>query len=224
MSIESISTLNSESDFSAEALHHDRSRGGSFVSINSDTSSHHAANFDHEAVDSLLDSFRKNDDSANIQLELASLRMTTNASEHQVRRALIIALVRRISEVIQSGQSTKQATEQVLSPHPSLISRTMFDKDVTGKVDQVDLLLLLQADLAHRNDGDSILLHASMKLFDMDVLEEEAFEQWWSDSKSSENEALEKVRGKTQQFVDFLAQEDDSSEEEDDDDDDEDDE
>ncbi|GME40564.1 eIF4-gamma/eIF5/eIF2-epsilon [Neofusicoccum parvum] len=222
LSVESISTLNSESDFSGEGLHQDRSRGGSFVSINSDTSSHHAANFDHEAVDSLLDSFRKNDDSANIQLELASLRMTTNASEHQVRRALVISLVRRISEVVQSGQSIKQATDQVLGPHQGLISRTMFDKDASGKVDQVDFLLLLQADLAHRNDGDSILLHASMKLFDMDVLEEEAFEQWWSDAKASENEALEKVRSKTQQFIDFLAQEDESSEEDEDEDDDDD--
>lgn len=173
----------------------------------------------------MLDSFRKGDDSANIQLELASLRMTTNASEHQVRRALVIALVRRISEVVQSGQGVKQATDQVLSPHQSLISRTMFDKEVSNKSDQVDFLLLLQSDLTHRNDGDSILLHASMKLFEMDVLEEEAFEQWWADAKSSENEALERIRGKTQQFIDFLAQSDESSEEdEDDDDDDEDDE
>ncbi|KAF4300801.1 eIF4-gamma/eIF5/eIF2-epsilon [Botryosphaeria dothidea] len=225
LSVESISTLNSESDFSEEGLRQERSRGGSFVSINSDTSSHHAANFDHEAVDSMLDSFRKGDDSANIQLELASLRMTTNASEHQVRRALVIALVRRISEVVQSGQGVKQATDQVLSPHQSLISRTMFDKEVSNKSDQVDFLLLLQSDLTHRNDGDSILLHASMKLFEMDVLEEEAFEQWWADAKSSENEALERIRGKTQQFIDFLAQSDESSEEdEDDDDDDEDDE
>ncbi|KKY28328.1 putative translation initiation factor eif-2b epsilon [Diplodia seriata] len=219
LSVESISTLNSESDISDEALHHDRSRGGSFVSINSDTSSHHAANFDHEAVDSMLDSFRKGDDSANIQLELASLRMTTNASEHQVRRALVIALVRRICEVVQAGQGIKQAAEQVLSPHQNLISRTMFDKDTSSKVDQVDFLLLLQADLVHRNDGDSMLLHASMKLYEMDVLEDEAIQQWWSDSKSSENEGLQKVRGKTQQFIDFLAQSDDESSEEDEDED-----
>lgn len=145
--------------------------------------------------------------------------MTTNASEHQVRRALVIALVRRISEVVQSGQGIKQATEQVLSPHQNLIARTMFDKDASSKVDQIDFLLLLQADLAPRNEGDSMLLHISMKLYEMDVLEDEAFEQWWSDPKSSENEGLQKVRGKTQQFIDFLAQSDEESSEEEEDED-----
>lgn len=152
--------------------------------------------------------------------------MSTNASEHQVRRAVVTAMLRRISDVIQSGSvSVKQATEQVLSPHQTLLQRTMFDKNASSKVDQVDFLLLMQADLSHRNEGDSILLHASMKLYDMDVIEDEAFEQWWADDKSSADEAMKKVRSKTQQFIDFLAQSDDeSSEEEEDDEEDDDDE
>ncbi|KAK7561135.1 heat shock transcription factor 2, partial [Phyllosticta citricarpa] len=226
VSNESISTLDSESDFTDEAMgHHDRSASGSFLSVASDASSHHASNFDHEAAESLLDSFRKGDDTANIQLELASLRMSTNASEHQVRRAVVTAVLRRISDVLQSGSvSVKQATDQVLSPHQTLLQRTMFDKNASSKADQVDFLLLMQADLSHRNEGDSILLHASMKLYDMDVIEDDAFEQWWADDKSSADEAMKKVRSKTQQFIDFLAQSDDeSSEDEEEEDDDEDD-
>ncbi|KAF2091161.1 translation initiation factor-like protein eif-2b epsilon subunit [Saccharata proteae CBS 121410] len=213
LSAESISTLNSESDMTDESMLH-RDRSTSFVSNASDASSHHAANFDHEAVDSLLDSLRKGDDSANMQLELNSLRLSTNASEHQVRKSVVTAFVRRISESVQSGVTPKQATEEILSPHQNLLSRTMFDKDVSGKVDQVDFMLALQADLCHRTDGDSILLFACSKLYAMDVVEADGFLQWWADVKSSDEEAMKSVRGKTKQFIDFLDESDDESEEE----------
>lgn len=192
----------------------------SMASVDSEGSSH-AANFDHDAAASIYDSLIEGHESANIQLELTSLRMSTNASEHQVRRAVVVAFVKRILQLIKSGTHIKQAVTQAFSPHKELLERTMFDRNKSGKVDQVDFLLLLQADLVNRENGDSILLFSAMELYRMEVLEAEAFEQWWTDVKSSENEGMKNVRGKTQQFIDFL-EEDESSEEESEDDDDED--
>ncbi|KAF2139991.1 uncharacterized protein K452DRAFT_274630 [Aplosporella prunicola CBS 121167] len=219
LSTDSISTLNSDSDFT-DTSGHLRSAHGSFVSIASDTSSHHAANFDAEAVDSILDSLLKGDESANIQLELNSLRMSTNASEHQVRRAVIHAFMRAIGETIKTkpGTSPKQATDATLGPHQNLLSRTMFDRDVSGKVDQVDFLLVMQAELAGRFErgeqwADAVLLFACMKLYDMDVLEEEGFVQWWGDVKASEDARMKAVRGKTEQFIAFLERESESESE-----------
>jgi hypothetical protein len=79
----------------------------------------------------------------------------------------------------------------------------------------------LQADLAHRDGGDSILLSAATKLIELDSIEDDGVLQWWEDAKSSESAELEKVKSKTQQLVDYLNQsseeESDGDEEEDDD-------
>lgn len=79
---------------------------------------------------------------------------------------------------------------------------------------------LLQADLVHRESGDTILLSAATKLVELESVEEDGILQWWEDPKSSESEDLVKVKSKTQQLIDFLSQ---SSEEESEEDDDEDD-
>jgi hypothetical protein len=76
-------------------------------------------------------------------------------------------------------------------------------------------MLLLQADLAHRENGDTILLSAATKLVELESIEDDGIVQWWEDAKSSESEDLQKVKAKTQQLVDFLNQ---SSEEESDED------
>ena len=222
LSIESISTLNSDIE---EDYPPPRSAAGSFVSIDS-VDSHadeHAANFDHDAAASIYDSLVEGHESANIQLELTSLRMSTNASEHQVRRAVVVSFVKRITQLMKSGASVRDAVAQVFGQHRELLERTMFDKDLSGKVDQVDFMLLLQADLARREGGDSILLSAATKLVEMDVIEEEGMQQWWADVKSSEAEEMKRVRQKTQQLIEYLNQSDDESDEEEDEDEDEDD-
>lgn len=240
LSLESISTLNSESEVDYFDYTHDRSNAGSFVSVGSQDSQH-AANFDHDASLSIYDSLVEGHESANIQLELTALRMSTNASDHQVRRAVVVAFVKRITQVVKSGTSVRDAVNQVFAQHKDLVSllkhrdtlqssiliyftqidRSIFDKDKSSKVDQVDFMLLLQADLAHRENGDTILLSAATKLVELESIEDDGIVQWWEDAKSSESEDLQKVKAKTQQLVDFLNQ---SSEEESDEDDEEEDE
>lgn len=218
LSTESISTLHSESDYSEEPTsQQERSRTSSFISITSDDSNvgQHAQHFHHEAANSIFDSLQRGDDVGNIQLELNALRLSTNASEHQVRRAVGQAFMKRISQLTESGTAAQKAVSSTLPKHKNLIERTMFDKQDASKADQVDFLLLLQADAMNRKEGDTLLLLMVKELVGLDIIEAEGIEQWWSDGKSVESEQMRNVRGKTQQLVDFLMDDD----EEDDDDD-----
>jgi len=86
-------------------------------------------------------------------------------------------------------------------------------------------MLLLQADVAHRESGDSILLSAATKLVELDSIEDDGVLQWWEDPKSSEGAEMQQVRAKTQQLIDYLnADSDDSDESDEDEEEDEDDE
>jgi translation initiation factor eIF-2B subunit epsilon len=212
ISTDSISTLNSESEYSDQQ---DRLRTDSFVSVGSDDSTipPSAHQFHHDAVTGIFDSLQRGDDAANIQLELNALRLSTNASEHQVRRAVTQAFMKRLSQLIENGTPAKEAVNQTLPKHKSLLERTMFDRDADNKPDQVDFMLLLQADAVTRKDGDLILLHVATKLVELDVIEAEGIEQWWDDSKSSDGEGLVKAREKTKQLVDFLRDSDDDEDE-----------
>ncbi|KAF2853780.1 translation initiation factor-like protein eif-2b epsilon subunit [Plenodomus tracheiphilus IPT5] len=207
LSNESISTLNSDSEADEFEIRHDRSTTSSFLSVGS-ADSQHAANFDHDASASIYDSLVEGHESANIQLELTALRMSTNASDHQVRRAVVSSFVKRIMQLIKSGSQVKQAVAQVFGQHKELIDRSIFDKNASDKADQVDFMLLLQADLGHKENGDTILLSAATKLVELDSVEEEGMIQWWGDEKSRENEELERVKEKTRSLIDFLQQED----------------
>lgn len=80
-------------------------------------------------------------------------------------------------------------------------------------------MLLLQADLAQRDNGDAILLSAATKLVELECIEDDGVLQWWEDAKSSESEQLEKVKGKTQQLIDYLNESEEESDEDDEDDD-----
>lgn len=133
--------------------------------------------------------------------------MSTNASDHQVRRAVVSSFVKRILQLIKSGESIKAAIAQVFGQHKELIDRAIFDKNTSRKTDQVDFMLLLQADLSHRDNGDSILLSAATKLTELDSIEEDGIIQWWEDEKGNETEDLKKVKEKTRALVEFLQQE-----------------
>ncbi|KAF2711608.1 translation initiation factor eIF-2B subunit epsilon [Pleomassaria siparia CBS 279.74] len=216
LSNESISTLNSDSEADFQVSHHTPS--SSFLSTTSQDSDH-AANFDHDATGSIYDSLVEGHETANIQLELTALRMSTNASDHQVRRAIIVSFVKRLSQLVKSGTSVKDAVVQVFKQHKDLIERSIFDKNTSVKSDQVDFLLLLQTELTHRENGNMILVSVATKLIELDVIGDDGLMQWWDSPKSSEGEDMRKVKEKTRQLVDFLNQ---SSEEESEDDDEED--
>lgn len=228
LSSESISTLNSEEEWSEGGDHHARgSRSSSFISIASDdsTGGKQAVDFHHDAATSVFDSLVKGDESANIQLELTALRMAADASPHQIRRAVVAAFMKRIATLMENGQSAAQAVKATIPLHQTLLERTMYDRGEqhAEKVDQVDFLILMQTDLCHRKDGEKIMLMASNELVMEDVMEAEGFEQWYEDERSSTGEDMVRIRGAMKPFMDALDADEESESEEDDDESDEDD-
>ncbi|KAF9888348.1 hypothetical protein FE257_008781 [Aspergillus nanangensis] len=208
LSTESISTLSSEiSDFGG-------GRSGSFsTSYSDDEDQDH---FVQDAMASVYDSLRDGVSSDVVQLELVSLRMTANASDHEVRRAVASAFMKHTHQLMEGGRGPGEILRELFGKYSEIIDRALFDRDSSKKPDQVDLLLLLQQDLVHRNRGDTVLLFAAKELYDQEIIDEEAYEQWWADERSSNSEEMRKVRSQTQQFVDWLAsaEEEESSDEE----------
>lgn len=147
-------------------------------------------------------------------LELNGLRMTSNASWHQVRRAVVTALTNRIEQLVNKVSRTiTQASESVYMRWQPLVKRTIFERK-----DQSDFLLLLQKECCDRKQGNIILLNVAQKLFELDLVEEEAINDWWADEKSStEVGGMGKVRKSTEVFVKWLAEAEEESSDEDED-------
>ncbi|KAL4920302.1 nucleotide-diphospho-sugar transferase [Aspergillus aurantiobrunneus] len=209
ISTDSISTLSSEiSDYGG-------SRSGSFATSVSDDEEQDS-HFVQDAAASVFDSLRDGVTSDVVQLELVSLRMTANASDHEVRRAVSSAFTKRVAQLMEGGQGAGDAVHDIFSKYHEIIERALFDRDTNAKPDQVDLLVLFQQDLAQRNRGETVLLFLAKELYELEVVDEEAYEQWWADERSSNSEEMRKVRSQTQQFIDWLAnaEEEESSEEE----------
>jgi translation initiation factor eIF-2B subunit epsilon len=141
--------------------------------------------------------------------------MTANASDHQLRRAIVTAFMKRTQQLIEGGKGAGEAVRDIFGTYREVVERCMFDRESHEKTDQVDFLLLLQQDLVHRPRGETVLLFAAKELYDLELFEEEAYEQWWADERSSASEEMRQVRGQTQQFIDWLAnaEEEESSEE-----------
>lgn len=171
-------------------------------------------NFHGDATVSLYESLREGVAADVVQLELVTLRMTANASDNQVRRAIVEAFMKHIEQVMESGKGAGPAVTEVFSAYKEVVERTLFDRNKDSKKDQVDLLLLLQQDLITRSKGDTVLLFTAKSLYELELVEEEAYDQWWNDERSSSTEEMRTVRSQTQQFVDWLAEAEEESSEE----------
>lgn len=215
-SASSISTLASSDD--NVGLARDTSRRSSFRSDPSDDAAE-TRDFHVEATASILDGLQKGDPADTIILELNGYRMSTNASQHEVRKAVVAAFTKRVSNLSAgdnaSGISAREAVREVFGKYKGLVERTMFDKDADEKVDQVDFLLLLQREVLGRPNGDQLLLFVITEVYDSEVIEEDGILQWWDNERSAEGE-MGKIRHLTEQFITFLneAEEDDESEDE----------
>ncbi|KAG0634151.1 nucleotide-diphospho-sugar transferase, partial [Tuber brumale] len=171
-----------------------------------------------EAAVSLLTAMQRDHPVEVASLELNGLRMTANASWHQVRKAAVSALHTRIEEVVAArSKGLPEVTNEVFTRWEPLVKRMIFDQ-----ADQSDFLLLVQKDCVERKNGSSLLLRVAQRVFELDIVEEEAINSWWADEKSSTDAGgMSKVRQATEVFVKWLAEaEEESSEEEEDDDDD----
>ena len=217
---ESISTLASEdededSDYPANQP---SSRTGSFGSIASDESGesrHKAADFQHEAASSIFDSLQKGEEADNIQLELKALTLSSNADGKQVRRAVAVALMKRVANLVESGNTPQKAVSQIITSYKLLVQRAVLDLDKEVKEEQVEFLLYMQTDLVHRPQGDKILLYACNAMVSSKVIELEGVEQWLEDERSSASEELRTVKQETEEVMGGDSSEDEEESEED---------
>ena len=186
--------------------------------------------FHLEATTSIFDGLQKGDLPENIFLELNGYRMAQDASQHEVRHAVVAALMRRISNLIEDDgvaeateAKVREAVETVFRKYKELAQRTIFDKESDDKVDQVDFLMLVQRESVGKTNGRRALLCVSKEMYDLEIVEEEGVVQWWEDERGQDGE-MGQVRGLTEAFIVWLEEAEEEEEDDDDDDEDEEDE
>ncbi|KUI72299.1 putative translation initiation factor eIF-2B subunit epsilon [Cytospora mali] len=236
ISTSSVSTLSSDIESDSEddepALAADpiqRSRLSSFASDDSGSGSSKAS-FHKEAVNGLLDALRGDvDDFDSAKLEFMGLRLSQDASDTSVRRAVASAFVRRAAELLTPSYGGP------LEP-PKAAERAIASKKGTAKflrevgvgsgsrAEQVEFVLAVQKALVGHSEVETpragTLLAAMLQhMYNNDVVEEDGILAWWADKRAAEGESMSAVKGRCKVLVDWLQEDDDSSDEDDDDDD-----
>jgi translation initiation factor eIF-2B subunit epsilon len=224
VSSESISTFSSETSEPAdEDVENKRDRTTSFTSSVTSDDDPNSSNesFHHDAVAGLYDALKESGDIDAAKLEFMGLRLSNNASDHQIRRAIATAFAKRIAQLVENEKldAPKAASEAFgLSGAKKFLEEVAVGLEKREE-DQVDFLSCLQKDLAHRWSGATVLAAVCQRLYQIEVLEEEAYLKWWEDAEAlgdRESKEMKKVREKTKVFIDWLqeAEAESSSEEE----------
>ncbi|ODV91189.1 hypothetical protein CANCADRAFT_15132, partial [Tortispora caseinolytica NRRL Y-17796] len=134
------------------------------------------------------------------KLELTTLRLAMNAPYTKVRRATADVLVKHVELLISKESIPLTAAVQKIFGEYG----PMFSKQVFNDADRLDLLYsLAEACLMRGNEnGSAILMHASMLLYDEDILPEHVILAWWRDvSKFDDYKSL--LAG-MKTFIDWL--------------------
>ncbi|EOO02556.1 putative eif4-gamma eif5 eif2-epsilon protein [Phaeoacremonium minimum UCRPA7] len=247
ISTSSISTLASEVDDSSDDEDQslqpgdlaDRARHPSMSSFTSDDSTALASktSFHTDAVQGLLEALRGDDseDFDSAKLEFMGLRLSHDASDSSVRRAVTVAFVKRAAELLSPEYGGLEPTKSAEKTVAAKRGAAKFLKEVGvggGSVDeQVEFTLALQKALVNLRDTEvgragTLLAALLQQLYNLDVLEEEGILGWWADKRAAEGDSMTTVREKTKVLVEWLEnaseEEESDDDEEDEDDDDED--
>lgn len=210
----SVSSLDSDaSEVDSEELSRDGSRSTSFATHGSEEDT--GERFVHDTATILTQRMQDKNDAGDMQSELMGLRFSGGADGGQVQRAVAYAITKHIHLQVTSGETAQNATRKALEAYRILIRRTNADMPTA---EQVVFLLDAQADLSKRSDGARIMPLFVKDLYDLEVFEEEAFTDWYEDSRSQEADVLA-VRDAAKPFIEWLeaAEEEDSDDEEEDD-------
>ncbi|ROW01776.1 hypothetical protein VPNG_07807 [Cytospora leucostoma] len=233
ISTSSVSTLSSDVDSDTDdepAQIVDpisRSRLSSFASDDSGSGSSKAS-FHQEAVNGLLDALRGDvDDFDSAKLEFMGLRLSQDASDTSVRRAVASAFVRRAVELLGPGhggplEPPKAAAQAVASKKGSAKFLREVGVGSGSRTEQVEFVLAVQKALVGHSDVETpragTLLAAMLQhMYNNDVVEEDGILAWWADKRAAEGESMAGVKGRCKVLVDWLQE--DSSDDEDDSDD-----
>jgi translation initiation factor eIF-2B subunit epsilon len=173
-----------------------------------------AANFHKDAVADVLRTLAQSGDFDNTRVEFTSLRLSNNASDQDVQRAIAAAVARRIGQLM-AGDEPGQRLGAAAAVRAVLAvpGATAFVADVAigrarALADQVDFLYSLQRELAGRAGAETVLFALCAGLYGdgAGVVDEAAFEAWWQDAsgRGREGEAMRAVRRRAGDFVDWL--------------------
>ena len=223
----------SESDSDDEAFtpspsHQPRSR---LFSTGSDGASRLTSGFHVDAVNGILDTLRAQNASTgdfdSTKLEITGLRLATDASDHEVRRAVAVAYTKRAAE-LNLGQETSaagplepaKAAEKTISVKGAV--KFLIDMGIGGSETskQVAFILALQqATLGTRElelaKGGTLMAAMMQQLYNADALDEDSIDAWWQDPKSREGEGMVAVRERVRVLVEWLQEAEEESDEED---------
>lgn len=168
--------------------------------------------FEKEAIATVERAMEHNHDMDTALLELNTLRMSINVTYHEVRRATVKAMVKRVVHFVSTDTlNAKDATAKVFNDWGLLFQRQVFTND-----EQVDLAQILQ-DVCATIDvqyGQIVLFVALRQLYELDIVEEDSILRWWDSEASTQTQTLTKVRELTSQFVDWLKDAEEESEDE----------
>jgi translation initiation factor eIF-2B subunit epsilon len=209
MFADSASTL--ASDISEPTSPINGSRSQSFATNISDDDG--TDRFQHDTVAILLQRMHEGKMADDMLSELMGLRFSGGADETQVRKAVAIAIARRISSQIEEGMAAADASKRTLTAYNTLIRRAQAEQTTQ---EQVSFLLDAQRDLTRRHEGGKVLLLMSKDIYDMEVFGEEPFVSWWNDSRSNVEPDMAEVRKQTEQFIEWLENAESESEEDED--------
>ena len=199
---DSTSSLSSDASEGSDApSSYVGSRSESFATTMSDEdgSSSKTDHFHHEATSSIFDRMQTATAIQDINVELMGSRLSHNATDHQVRKAVAVAMMKHIQHQVDAGMVVASAARDALGKYRDLVKRGQ-----DSIADQVDFLLQVQRDLTHRSHGKEILYHILDNLYDMEVFGEEVFTKWWGEEESVSDDEMKDVRGPSGKFIEWL--------------------
>lgn len=248
ISQESISTLNSaisDDDLDGEGFSSQRERLSSFAdsvaSMDTDEANkQNKSSFHEEAVSGLLDSLKENRDMDSAKLEFMGLRLSNDANDHQIRKAIASAFIKRLIQLVTSTDPTEKvdASKACTKVFGMAGVKQFLTETAVGlgkkEADQVDFLGCLMKEVTGKEKvgadvRGNVMAAVCQRLYIDEICDEEGFLSWWEGSveadgaqegegKEDVSEDVKKVREKVLVFIDWLreADEEDSEEESDD--------
>lgn len=181
------------------------------------------ASFHNDAVHGLQEELRHpTGDFDSAKLEFMGLRLSHNASDSMMRRAVATAFAHRAAELLETLEPSK-AADKALTSVPGA---TKFLDEVGvggGETEQVEFILDLQKALraapapAEQPRLGTLLAALLQQLYALDILEEDGILGWWEDDRAVEGDGMAQLREKCKVLVEWLenAEEEDDSEDED---------
>lgn len=161
-----------------------------------------------EAEESLSRAFLENHSLENATIELKTLRMATNVTFHEVREAIVVALMNVVLT-----QPAKMGG--MLSKWGDLLRRFMEDREA-----EVDVVFCVQRYFARRGGEEKKGFVLGLQgLYQADVIEEDSILTWFEDERSrgiGEKwvEAKAALRESAEKFVTWLKEAEEESDEE----------